>query len=97
MKSTPQLFEEYKDLDDKFPQMEIRPIIEEALKASPRYALHSISEYENDVVFRFHQSFAVYYGSYDLLKKHSVCIQVPGNEDYTFSVSIKKQESWKTS
>jgi hypothetical protein len=87
-KSTQENFKEYEELCKIYPHF--KTILEDKLLTVPRYAISSIRDQNDSVTFFMNQSFGVSKSGYDLLKKHDVFIQVPGNQDFTFSVSIKK-------
>lgn len=87
-------FKVYEDIVAQYPH--IKHIIEEIFKPSPEYALYDVWEQDNSFTFYFHQSMSVYMGTGDnaeFLKKYKVSVQVPGNQDYTFSITIRKEEN----
>lgn len=60
---------------------------------SPDYALENIWVSEDRIVFYFHQSMGFYFNTQDkvnLCLKYGVSLQMPGNQDYSFSISIDK-------
>jgi hypothetical protein len=58
---------------------------------SPRYAISQIWDKGDSVVFYMHQSFGTSLSLWDNAKKYDIYIQVPGNQEYTFSVTINKK------
>ena len=88
-KSAPENFKEYEELCKSYPHF--KQILEDLLGTAPRYAIHDIRDNDNRVVFYFHQSLAISSSICDFMKKYEISIQVPGNQSYTFSVSINKK------
>lgn len=83
----------YKELAEQFPFIKL--ILEDFCSASVEYGIHGIwidqDKYNNRVVFYFYQSFTCYFVKPELIKlaeEHKVGIQVPGNQDYTYSISM---------
>ena len=86
--------EKYNEIVSRKPYM--KTILEDILKTTPEYRLSQIREDENRIVFWFANSgsMALYFGYAEHLKlmtKYDVYIQVPGNQTYSFSVSINNE------
>lgn len=82
----------YKEIIKDFPHMEI---ILKGMYASTDYALYNICISDARIVFYFHQSMAINFYQQDFIDlclKYEVSMQVPGNQDYTFSISINKDD-----
>lgn len=83
----------YKEIIKDFPHMEY---ILTNMYVSTDYALHNIWDSQERIVFYFNQSMALYFKNQeviDLLLKYKTSMQVPGNQEYTFSISIDKVET----
>lgn len=60
---------------------------------STDYAINNIWDSEDRIIFYFNQSMGFYFNTQDkvdLCMKYSVSLQMPGNQDYSFSISIDK-------
>lgn len=77
----------YEKIIEKFPHMSLL----EKLGTSPRYAIYDIWDEKDSITFYMHQSFTIHVGMYgkDILKNIHT-IQVPGNQNYTFSIGFNK-------
>jgi hypothetical protein len=85
----------YKILVSEHPPMKL--ILETILKTSPENRIEQIREEKDRIVFWFSNfgSMAIYFGNkqfMDLMRLYDVYIQVPGNQTYSFSVSINKEQ-----
>jgi hypothetical protein len=60
----------------------------EAFGVNHRWCLHSIWEYNDQITFYCHQSMLMPFTAGELITKHKVSFQVPGNTDYNFNITI---------
>ena len=79
----------YKEIIKVFPHIEN---IIDSIGANAQYALYNIWDDNNRIVFNFHRSMYINIQKIgkDLIK-YSVEFEVPGNQNYNFSVSINKK------
>ena len=84
-------FKVYEEILVRYPYM--KEIIEESFKiGSPDYSLHDISNSSKNIVFYFDRSCGVNFKNQNKnLSKYNVRLQVPGNAEYSFSISINKK------
>jgi hypothetical protein len=87
--STTENFKQYEELCKSYPHF--KKILEDQMYTSPRYAISQIWDKGDSVVFYMHQSFGTSLSLWDNAKKYDIYIQVPGNQEYTFSVTINKK------
>jgi hypothetical protein len=81
-------YKQYEELCKSYPHF--KKVLED-LGTAPRYAINEIWERDNEVIFYMNQSFSIRSSFCDLMKKYDVEVQVPGNQDYNFSVSVNKK------
>ena len=86
--NTSQAYTLYETIVTIYPH--IKEILEKVFKTNPRYALHSMWKHRKEITFYFYQSMSCDMVLYhEILKKYGVSFQVPGNQDYNFSISIR--------
>ena len=89
-----QNFEIYQEAVQRHPFVET--IVEKIFHVVPNY-LHQIQEDKRGVTVWCHNSCGLYFSNQemaDLLIQHRVSFQVPGNQEYTFSISINFEKEW---
>ena len=91
-------FKRYEEIVSRKPY--VKEIVEDILSCSPRYRIDKVDEDDKgritlwisksgSMTVYFTKPEEIQYGLNDLLLKHKVSIQVPGNQDYGFTISIR--------
>ena len=71
----------------------IQKVITDTFNITPKYAIRKISKYNNGsyvIHFTNNGSFSIDISHIDIIKKHNISIQVPGNQNYLWSLSISE-------
>ena len=84
-------YDKYVAIIDKYPY--VKTIVEDILKCTPEYRIKKINVNTDKVNIWFTSagSMIMFFGNYrnvELMSKHEVFIQVPGNGDVAFSLGI---------
>ena len=69
----------------------LREVIIDTFRIEPKYAIHNIFVWDANrwcIHFGIMGSFSISWADMDIMKKYNMNIQVPGNQEYLWSLTI---------